>query len=225
MKKTIINNIFTILLITALLVTTVYAWWIKSDSVSNVQIVTAKMESEIALYKGIDFNYDGLLDLDSDNNEKYTKKLTGESFDFRNVDVNGNVTSHNVMPTEIHTWKIVVTNKGNAIGLVSMKLLVQTDELKNVFKYFALTVNGEKYYLNDVFNKNVVNIYEGQDEIRPNESKEFIVQFELLTYEELEEQGYTNISFEEYQSIQGKSLLVSNEEQNKFLDVILSTLN
>ena len=225
MKRTIINNLLSILLVVALLVTTVYAWWMEYDSVTNVNIVTAKMESEIVLYKGIDFNYDGLLDLDSEGDEMFTTKLTSDCFDFRNVDVNGNVTAHNVIPTEIHTWKIVVTNKGNAVGLVNMKLVVQDEELKNVFKYFALTVDGERYYLNDVFNKGIVNIYSGKDEIRPNESREFIIQFELLDYSELEGLEYTNISLEEYQEIQGKSLLISNEKQNKFLDVILSTIN
>lgn len=225
MKKILVKNLFSLLLVVCLLTSTVYAWWIKSDSISDIKVVTAKMESEIALYKGIDFNYDGLLDLDANGNELFTDKLESNNFDFRNITKDGSVTNHSIIPTEIHTWKVVVTNKGNAVGLVSMKLVVEDESLKDIFKYFVLIVEDKQYFLNEVFENNVVTIYESDTQIKPNESNEYIIQFELLEYSVLEEKGYTNISYEEYQSLQGIQSIISGNSANIFLDVILSTIN
>lgn len=225
MKRVVIRNLISLVCILLLLTTTVYAWWITSDSIPDVIITTAKMESEIALYKGVDFNYDGILDVDSSGEDIYSPKLEEPTFDFRNISETGVITPHSVIPTEIHTWKVVVTNKGDAVGLVSMNLVVQDDHLKEIFKYFILIVEEKEYYLNEVFSNGVKSIYDSQDGINPDATKEFVIKFELVDYNVLAEKGYTNISLSEYQSIQGQSIFTSEEDPKIFLDVTLSTIN
>lgn len=67
MKKIVIN-VLNVLLIICCLVATTYGWWINGSFGDDVIIKSAKIDSTILIEKGIDFNQDGILDVDSEGN-------------------------------------------------------------------------------------------------------------------------------------------------------------
>jgi hypothetical protein len=140
MKKSLVFHMITLLLLCCLFITSIYGWWIEGALGSSLIIKSARIESEITLYKGEDFNYDGNLD----------KSLSGQEYiDIYNLvdkKIKNNrqilvLEFNDLLPTEIHTWKILVENKGDAVGYIYATLFTGlTDQQEKLVKYMSISM-------------------------------------------------------------------------------------
>lgn len=127
-----------------------FGWWIEGVVSDSFIIKSAKISSEITIYQGNDFNHDGNLDKTNafellEKTPKGTKQVLILNFD-------------NLAPTEVYTWKIKVSNNGDAAGFVYSTLVEEllkdkdssTDsiELRDLVKFMSVTyVPQYAYYL------------------------------------------------------------------------------
>ena len=68
---TVNPNSLNILLIIACIITTTYGWFINGSFGDGVVIKSAKIDSIVTLEKGIDFNRDGVVDIDDSGNKVF----------------------------------------------------------------------------------------------------------------------------------------------------------
>lgn len=230
MKKIVIN-VLNVLLIICCLVATTYGWWINGSFGDDVIIKSAKIDSTILIEKGIDFNQDGILDVDSEGNRifeeigenaKATDQIIILEFD-------------NIMPSEVYTFRITVTNKGDVAGYVYANLFEDIDFTDGIskeeefLKYMsisAVSIDSEgkqvisKKYFNGLTSDNV--LFGGTEnelvELGKSIQIEFTITFEI--FDDLVENGICNESDRiNYQNLQGKAFSSSF----KFLDISLSS--
>ena len=230
MKK-IIFNLFTILLTVSLLFTVTYGWWISGSLGEGIVIKSAKINSIILLEKGVDFNLDGNLDLDLEGNERF-EEITRTRKSTEQVLV---LTFEDLIPTQVYTWRVTVTNKGDVRGYVYASLFEEIDfndgisEQENLIRFLSISrriVNEDgsytsnKVYLKQMHSEAVLFGGTDEDVVNVDESVQYVFQIELEPFEVLLNNNVCELEdYEAYQKLQGK---VSNESF-KFLDISLSS--
>ena len=230
MKKMVIN-ILNILLIVACLVTTTYGWWINGSFGDGVIIKSAKIDSIITIEKGIDFNRDGILDVDNSGNRIF-EELEKTSRSAEQIIV---LDFENISPSEVFTWRITVLNKGDVAGYVYANFYEDIDftdglsKEEEFLKFMSISTIVEDSNGNKIVSKKYLNglscdtvLFGGTDNelVQLGESiqLEFMITFEL--FDDLVLNGVCEESErDEYQKLQGKSL----SGGFKFLDVSLSS--
>ena len=245
MKKRMIINLVAMTILVIFMGTVTFGWWIDGAVGNSVIIKSANVVSNISLFKGYDFNYDGNLDKTTDEQgnviDSYELVYKSEHeeeqvliFAFSDIILGAEnkyipdySNSCDLIPTEIHTWKLLVENKGDTAGYLIAKLSENFNSDKDIFiKFLSITVNGEKIYLYNYLTKGNL-IFGGNDEdlISISQSKEYIIQIQLETFENLKTNVFNSLSEQEvddleieYQSLQGMST-----DPFKFIDVMLST--
>ena len=146
-----IFNIVLLLISFCLMLSVSFGWWIEGVVSDSFVIKSAKISSEITIYKGNDFNHDGILDKTNtfelvEKKAKNKKQVLILQFD-------------DVVPTEVYTWKIKVDNNGDAAGFVYATLVesllkdvddsTETLELRDLVKFMSISyVPQYAYYLN-----------------------------------------------------------------------------
>ena len=218
MKHKIIMNTLAAILTLALLVTISYAWWTGSEASSKVEITTANIASEVTLYKGIDENRDGNVELNSENKEIFEKVIKKQNETGKEA-LNFYLEMLDMSPKEIFTWKVVIENKGDVDGYVAATLSTlfnnQNKEYQSYEKYIkflTISIKGESkaYFANALYsnkNGNIGLLFGGRrdDLVRINESKEYIFQIELEDFEVLlkNTSNITEADREAYNSLNG----------------------
>lgn len=222
MKKRLIISCINLLLLLVVGSSVVYAWYTNGLNTNKITITSASLATEITIYKGLDFNYDGNLDL-VDGVEQFEElkdehKTEKEPKHFKLI-------FNDIVPTEIHTWKFKVANLGDASGYFAIHLNqnIGDDDLKLV-KYLCAIYdfngkNEEKIYLGKVEPGDI--IYGGYETeyVEFGKTIEFVVRFEFPLFKELVDAGVTNITEEEYNELQG----TSTGEIYNFIEAILSS--
>ena len=230
MKKMVIN-ILNILLIVACLITTTYGWWINGSFGDGVIIKSAKIDSIITIEKGIDFNRDGILDVDNSGNRIF-EELEKTSRSAEQIIV---LDFENIIPSEVFTWRITVLNKGDVAGYVYANLYEDIDftdglsKEEEFLKYMSISTIIEDSQGNKIENKKYFNgltsdtvLFGGTENelVQLGESIqiEFMITFEL--FDDLVLNGICEESDRaNYQNLQGKTF----DGGFKFLDVSLSS--
>lgn len=108
MKK-LMFSIISLAVSFVLLIYSVYAWFSYRTTIDNIIITTGNMEITAELYKGQDFDLDGILDVDENNNEIFVLVNNTEGFLLENLN-----------PNEIVTFKIHAENAGSLKGQLSI---------------------------------------------------------------------------------------------------------
>jgi len=96
-----------------------FAWYVSLDKTDPIIINTGSLRVECKFYRGIDSNYDG--DLDDDSYVEITEA------DLHFV---------NVIPGQVYTFKLTVTNIGTVSGFLSVRMndiFTEEEELLNYF--------------------------------------------------------------------------------------------
>ena len=230
MKKMVIN-ILNILLIVACLITTTYGWWINGSFGDGVIIKSAKIDSIITIEKGIDFNRDGILDVDNSGNRIF-EELEKTSRSAEQIIV---LDFENIIPSGVFTWRITVLNKGDVAGYVYANLYEDIDftdglsKEEEFLKYMSISTIIEDSQGNKIENKKYFNgltsdtvLFGGTENelVQLGESIqiEFMITFEL--FDDLVLNGICEESDRaNYQNLQGKTF----DGGFKFLDVSLSS--
>ena len=230
MKKIIINSL-NVLLIIACLITTTYGWWINGSFGDDVIIKSAKIESIVTLEKGIDFNNDGILDVDESGNRIF-EKITTTTRGVEQVvilDMNG------IIPSEVFTYRVTVLNKGDVAGYVYANLYEDIDFTDGVskeeefLKYMSISTvitdsNGNKTvnkkYINGLTSDTI--LFGGTEkelvQLEQSIQIEFMITFEV--FDVLVSKGICNEDDRShYQSIQGNVMT----KGFKFLSISLSS--
>ena len=191
------NTVATIMTL-VLLVTISYAWWTGSEASNKVEITTANIASEVTLYKGIDGNRDGNVELNSDNTEHF-EKVAKKQNETGDEALNFQLEMLDMSPKDVFTWKVVVENKGDADGYVAATLSslfnnnnLEYQDYEKYIKFLTISIKGEaKTYFADALyankNGNIGLLFggNGDDLIKINQSKEYIFQIELEDFEVL----------------------------------------
>lgn len=227
MKKIIIHIIGIVLSVTCL-ITLTYGWWISGYIGDGAIIKSAKISSIITVEKGIDFNHDGNLDLDSNNNEIYERidATTKSKEQVLILDLSG------ISPTEVYTFRITVQNKGDVSGYVYANLFEDIDfkdglsiqeEMIKFMSIKAKTGDGEysnKKYFNKITEDEI--LFGGTDDEMVEQNKFIQIVFQI-TFENIDDLINDEVCIEadrfSYQNLQGKTL----EDSFKFLDISLSS--
>ena len=231
MMKKLINNIFAILLILSCLITLTYGWWISGSLGDGVVIKSAKISSIITVEKGNDFNYDGNLDKDS-NGEAVYEEVEKTNKNTEQVLV---LDFGSIIPTEIHTWRITVQNKGDVAGYVYATLFEDIDFTDGIskeeefLKFMSISTkvdNGDgTFNVNKKFFYGLTSdivLFGGTDKelVDIDESIQIEFQITFENFDILLENGICGEADRQaYQELQGKTL----SESFKFLDVSLSS--
>ena len=230
MKKMIIS-VLNVLLIVACLIATTYGWWINGSFGDGVIIKSAKIDSVITLEKGLDFNYDGILDVDG-SGEKLFEEVMETNKGKEQVVI---LKFDSIMPSEVYTWRVTVQNKGDVAGYVYATLYEDIDfsdgisKEEEFLKFMSIsskvtdsegnTVVVKKYF-NTSTNETVLFGGTDNDLVQLGESIqiEFMITFENI--DDLIEKGICEETDKvNYQSLQGKVF----ETSFKFLDISLSS--
>ena len=230
MKKIIIN-VLNVLLIVTCLVATTYGWWINGSFGDDVVIKSAKIDSVITIEKGYDFNKDGILDVDN-NGDKVFEEIGTTDKGKEQVIV---LEFDDIVPTEVHTWRITVLNKGDVAGYVYANLYDDIDFTDGIskeeefLKFMSISTIVEDGNGNKVVNKKYFNgatsdtvLFGGTEnelvQLGGSIQIEFMITFEL--FDDLLEKGICEESDRaDYLSLQGKAF----ETGFKFLDISLSS--
>lgn len=231
MMKKLINNIFAILLILSCLITLTYGWWISGSLGDGVVIKSAKISSIITVEKGNDFNYDGNLDKDS-NGEAVYEEVEKTNKNTEQVLV---LDFGSLIPTEIHTWRITVQNKGDVAGYVYATLFEDIDFTDGIskeeefLKFMSISTkvdNGDgTFNVNKKFFYGLTSdtvLFGGTDKELVNIDESIQIEFQITfeNFDILLENGICGEADRQaYQELQGKTL----SESFKFLDVSLSS--
>ena len=127
-------NIILLLTSFCLMLSVSFGWWIDGFVSDSFIIKSANISSEITLYKGLDFNLDG--NLDKVENPFIIVNKTDKTVDKKVLVLDFGTT----LPTEVHTWKIIVKNNGDAAGYVyaTLSTKLPDDQLKLV-KYMSVS--------------------------------------------------------------------------------------
>ena len=222
MKKRFVFHIITLMLMLACCCTVTYAWWIEGIVANKVVIQSANIESKITMYKGVDFNHDGILDKDTDGNDKYETPETTEGEENKVI-----LKMTDLIPTEIYTWKVKAENKGDANGYFTIAVAPDEMGTKEYYKYLSIIVIYKDSQNKDVasnktyLGKNPSMLY-GDSEYIPklNGSKEYLFKIQLETYENLVSVGIfedNETNKAKYQNLQGSSVTML------LLDITLTT--
>lgn len=231
MKKVIINVLNLLLIVTCLIATT-YGWWINGSFGSGVIIKSAKIDSEILLEKGADFNRDGILDVSPEGTRIFEEVLetTKGTEQVLIMDL------ENICPTEVFTFRITVTNRGDVAGYVYANLYEELDFTDGIskeeefLKFMSISMitynedgskNINKKYLNGLTSQDV--LFGGTENELVNAGGEsiqieFIITFEMID-DLIEKEICNEADREYYQKLQGKSF----SGGFKFLDISLSS--
>ena len=229
MKK-IIMNIFVILLTISCLISLTYAWWITGTLGDDLVIKSAKVDSEVTIEKGSDFNLDGNLDLDNEGNPIYTLVEETPKGTEQILILDFGVVS----PGDVNTWKITVFNKGDVSGYVYATLFEEVnftdgiskeEELLRFMSISTIINSGNetiinKKYLNNLTSETI--LFGGTDNELVQKEQSIQIEFRITfeCFDDLLAEGIcTEEDFDEYQALQGKTLSSSF----KFLDVSLSS--
>ena len=231
MKKRLLLNIVSIILVIALATSTAYAWWLTGNFGKGLSIRSAKISSKITVEKGQDYNFDGNLDVDQNGAEIFHEVDVTDKGEEQILVLN----FENIIPTEIHTWRITVENKGDAAGYVYATLFEEidlTDDIsqeEELIKYMSISTIVSDPNGNDVVNKiyfyNINSdqvLFGGTDDdiVESSKSIQIVFQIQLEAFDDLVLNGIcTEDDREEYFNLQGKTI----SESFKFLDVSLST--
>ena len=158
-----------------------YAWYTNSISSGDFSITSANVESQIDLYKGIDYDYDGNLNysLDENYNQREdgiidvdgTTYYTYNKFLYKMVEaksakaedeynINLEFAIQDIAPTETHSWLLDITNRGDVNGYTNLTIGNDVyQKYKTILSCFK--VNISYYYLDE---KNEYDIYIGDSD-------------------------------------------------------------
>jgi len=120
MKK-IIFSLISLLFSVSLLIISIFGWFTFKASKDNLIITTGNMEVSVILYKGQDFDKDGLLDVDENGNEI-----------FNQVDTTQDNLIEGLSPNDYVTLKLQVDNIGDYDGLTTIICGSFQGQLQNV---------------------------------------------------------------------------------------------
>jgi len=208
------------------------AWLVNAKMTDPLNFSVAHIDSIIYIYKGVDFDFDGNLDL-SDNMNMFGGY---EKFEFLPRKVIDDVEQDylditNAFPTKIYTFAVDVYNNGNREGevVISFKDYF-SEENQTALKLLSFSVKeygdenfGEKVYFSDITEDNVLPILgtEGvvsEDGIfvQVNTSRCFLLRIEVETFENLVSAG-VDITESEYQNAQASLITLPS------LSVVLQT--
>lgn len=222
MKKRLVFHIITLILLMACCGTVTYAWWVGGISANKLIIQSANISSKITMYKGVDFNHDGALDIDDNGNYIYEEPETSEGEEHEII-----LKMVDLIPTEIYTWKVNAENKGDANGYLVISVSLDDITVKDYYKYLSIIV-----IYKDSDNNNIVSdkvylganpsmLYEDVNYIpKNNGSREYLFKLQLETFDNLVKAGIfedTEENRTKYQSLQGTSV------QMLLLDITLTT--
>lgn len=121
-KNKIVSLIALLIASVTLCVGTVYAWFTIYDIMGGAELTIAKINSEITLFKGEDWNYDGNLDFEdvvidgvTVKRPKYTQiGNTMQAKGEETAQVGASIMAiHDIMPSQKHTFKFHVVNKSD----------------------------------------------------------------------------------------------------------------
>lgn len=99
-----------------------FAWYISLDKTDPIIINTGSLRADCKFYRGIDSNYDGELDDDS------FIEITEADLHFVNV-----------IPGQIYTFKLSVTNIGTISGFLSVRMNNIITEDEDLLNYFNVS--------------------------------------------------------------------------------------
>ncbi len=185
------------------------------DNSPSFSIKSANVSSRVQLYKGIDYNYDGNLDLIKDEfNNLIPNYETSDDWIRNPADTSANALPLdlvNIMPSEVYTFKINVINMGDVDAYI--KVVLEQEFLNNdISNFFDISI----FKLGDeeIFEKTDDIIYGGRDtdfikcpELVDGSIKyypiDLIIKIKFLRYEELSNEIKAQISHERYNNYQG----------------------
>ena len=233
MRKRLIASCLNLLLLLIVGSTVVYAWYTNGHNTAKVTITTANLATEVDLYIGNDFNYDGNLDLVLDtqtntNVESFTEVTTKSKTD----DKTFNLVFSDLIPTEIHTWKFVVRNLGEASGYFSINLSkeIKSEHLILIkfmsVSYYKVLADGEEVFSSKVylFDKTANSIIAGNttdDFVKLGTTETFVVRFKIEEYSNLVSQGIISDTPENYNLYQSLQTYKSQTDIYNFIEVVL----
>lgn len=99
-----------------------FAWYISLDKTNPIIINTGSLRADCKFYRGIDSNYDGELD-----DESFIE-ITEADLHFVNV-----------IPGQIYTFKLSVTNIGTISGFLSVRMNNIITEDEDLLNYFNVS--------------------------------------------------------------------------------------
>lgn len=120
MKKILITIICIIMLLCSI-GSIVYAWYTNATSTASFSVKSANVSSSLILYKGIDNNHDGYLELidgvmQYETNEEWETNPSNSNDTILPLDI------QTIFPTQIYTFKINITNRGDVDAYVSFRI-------------------------------------------------------------------------------------------------------
>lgn len=123
------NRQFRIIQLLLMLVCTVvlfifvaFAWYVSIDKTEPIIINTGSLKADCKFYRGLDSDYDGVLDDDS------FVEITEANLQFVNV-----------IPGQVYTFKLSVTNIGTVSAFLSVKMENINTEDEEILNYFTVS--------------------------------------------------------------------------------------
>lgn len=99
-----------------------YAWFVTLEKTEPIIINTGSLRADCKFYRGIDSDYDGVLD------EGAYEEITAAHLHFVNV-----------IPGQIYTFKLSVTNIGTVSGFLSVTIDDIFSEEEELMEYFTVS--------------------------------------------------------------------------------------
>ncbi len=192
MKKTL--HLGLIIILICLTFSVSYALYTFVKTLPELDGNVGHLEFSSELYKGQDFDFDGIIDIDESGEEIYNPLATG-------------ITLTNIYPSQVLTYRLNIQNTGSTIMSFKLELDEGISSNQNL-KVFSIKCNDTPFFLYNVSSSNKI-FYEYEGKILPNESTYVDIKITFETYDVLQENGI-NLTFEEYQTYQGISIPTTN---------------
>lgn len=129
MKIKLLTIILALVMCACLLTSSVLAWFVISDQINYVEMQLAKIDSLVTIYKGYDYNYNGILNYGWYSGEDtstvpshplYEELGQSAAVGAESVNIGLLMQIEDMLPTQLHTFKLHVLNNSDARNTVRM---------------------------------------------------------------------------------------------------------